>query len=109
AATVKLLQTRPKQSGLPPPASNSARSPPRVASLASGLSAGVGLFSVVFVKSFTANQGLAILVGSVLLILVSSVQVGMEVRRRQRLRTASEGARLANRIKYLSRLDPPAP
>ena len=73
------------------------------------LVAGVGLFSVVFVKSFTANQGLAILVGSVVLILVSSVQVGLEVRRRQRLRTASEGARLANRLKQLSRLDPPAP
>ncbi len=73
------------------------------------LVAGVGLFSVVFVKSFTANQGLLILLGSVVLILVSSVQVGMEVRRRQRLRTASEGARLANRLRHLSRQDPPAP
>lgn len=72
------------------------------------LVAGLGLFSVVFVKPFTANQGLLILLGSVVLIVVSSVQVGMEVRRRQRLRTASEGARLANRLRLLSRLDPPA-
>jgi len=33
--------------------------------------------------------------------------VGMEVRRRGWLRTASEGARLANYVKYLSRQDPP--
>ena len=73
------------------------------------LVAGLAIFSVVFIRSFTAVQGLVILVGSVLLVVVSSVQVGMEVRRRRRLRVASEGARLASRLKYLSRLDPPAP
>ena len=73
------------------------------------LLAGLAIFGVVFIEDFTAVQGLVILVGSVLLVVVSSVQVGMEVRRRQRLRAASEGARLASRLKYLSRLDPPAP
>jgi len=70
---------------------------------------GLAIFGVVFVAELTALQGLLILLGSVLLVVVSSVQVGLEVRRRQRLRAASEGARLASRLKYLSRLDPPAP
>ena len=68
--------------------------------------AGVGIFGMAFIKQFTANQGMLVLVGSVLLILVSSLQVGREVRRRQRLRTASEGARLANYLKPPSRPDP---
>lgn len=72
------------------------------------LLAGVGIFSVAFIQNFSARQGLFVVVGSVLLVLVSSVQVGVAIRRRQRLRSASEGARLANYVKYLSRLDPPA-
>jgi len=71
------------------------------------LLAGVGIFSVAFVVEFTGGQGMLILVGSVALVLVSSVQVGMEVKRRQRIRTASEGARLATYVKHLSRPDPP--
>lgn len=67
------------------------------------LVAGVGLFGAVFVVDFTGAQGLAVLVGAVALILVSSVQVGVAVRRRQRIRGASEGARLANYVNYLSR------
>ena len=69
--------------------------------------AGVGILGVAFVVELTAGQGMFILVGSVALILVSSVQVGMEVRRRQRLRTASEGARLVSYVKYLSPLERP--
>jgi len=72
------------------------------------LLAGIGIFSQIFIRDFTAGQGLFLLVGSVLLILVSSAQVGMAVRRRQRLRTASEGTRLANYLKYLSREDSPS-
>lgn len=68
---------------------------------------GVGLFAAVFFGTFTRGRGLAVLLGSLALVLVSSVQVGMAVRRRQRLRTASEGARLANYLKYLSAQDPP--
>lgn len=64
---------------------------------------GVGIFSVAFIKEFTAVQGLLILVGSVALIVVSSVLVGAEVRRRHRIRTASEGARLASYVKYLAK------
>lgn len=71
------------------------------------LAAGLGVFGAVLLADLTAGQGLFVLVGSVALVLVSSLQVGMEVRRRQRLRSASEGARLASRLKYLSRLDPP--
>jgi len=66
---------------------------------------GLGIFSQIFIRDFTAGQGLFILIGSVLLILGSSLQVGMAVRRRQRLRTASEGTRLANYVRYLSRDD----
>lgn len=73
------------------------------------LVAGVGLFSVAFVHRFTAIQGLLAVAGSALLVVVSSLVVGLSIRRRQRLRSASEGARLANYVKYLSRLDPPAP
>ncbi len=71
------------------------------------LLAGVGILGVAFVVDLTGVQGMLVLVGSVLLVLVSSLQVGLEVRRRQRLRAASEGARLANYVKYLSRPDPP--
>lgn len=69
--------------------------------------AGVGLLGVVLAVDLTGAQGLAVLVGAVALVLVSSFQVGAQVRRRQRIRAASEGARLANYIHYLSR--PPAP
>ena len=69
---------------------------------------GVGIFSVAFIQNFTARQGLFVLVGSVLLVIVSSLHIGAAIRRRQRLRTASEGARLASYVRYLSRLDPPA-
>lgn len=67
------------------------------------LVAGVGIFIVLFIERLTAVHGLLIVVGSVVLVLVSSVQVGAEVRRRQRIRTASEGARLANYVKYLAK------
>ncbi len=70
--------------------------------------AGLADVGALFLAGLTARQGLAILVGSVLLVVVSSVQVGLEIRRRQRLRAASEGARLASYVKYFSRLDPPA-
>lgn len=68
--------------------------------------AGLALFSQIFIRDFTAGQGLGILVGAVLLIVVSSGRVWMAVRRRQRIRTASEGTRLANYVRYLSRDDP---
>jgi len=64
--------------------------------------AGVGLLGTVFALDLTGRQGLAVLVGAVALILVSSVQVGAAVRRRQRIRTASEGARLATYVKHLA-------
>jgi hypothetical protein len=67
------------------------------------LLAGLGIFGLMLAADLTAAQGLAVVVGSVALILVSSVQIGLAVRRRQRLRSASEGARLANYVKYLSR------
>ena len=62
--------------------------------------AGVGLFGIALAVDFTGGQGLAILVGAVALILVSSLQVGAQVRRRQRLRAASEGARLATYVNF---------
>jgi len=70
---------------------------------------GVGIFGVLFVVEFTATQGLVIVIGSVVLIVVSSLQVGAEVRRRHRIRVASEGTRLASYVKYLSRPGPPTP
>lgn len=73
------------------------------------LLAGLAVLGVAFAGAPTAVLGLLILVGSVVLVVSSSVLVGVEVRRRQRLRAASEGARLATHMKYLSRLDPPAP
>jgi hypothetical protein len=69
--------------------------------------AGLAILGVAFVVELTGVQGMLVLVGSVALVVVSSLQVGLEVRRRQRLRAASEGARLANYVKYMSRLDPP--
>jgi hypothetical protein len=71
------------------------------------LLAGLAVLGVAFVVDLTGVQGMLVLVGSVALVIVSSLQVGMEVRRRGWLRTASEGARLANYVKYLSRQDPP--
>ncbi len=71
------------------------------------LLAGLGIMGVAFSVELTAGQGMLVSVGSVLLVLVASLQVGLEVRRRNRLRTASEGARLASYVKYLSRQDPP--
>lgn len=73
------------------------------------LLAGFAVLGAVFLEGLAAGPGLAILVGSAVLVVVSSVRVGLEVRRRQRLRAASEGARLATHVKYLSRLNPPAP
>ena len=67
------------------------------------LLAGLAIPACVFVVELTAGQGLAILLASTLLVIVSSIQVGLEVRRRQRLRAASEGARLASYVRYLSR------
>ena len=69
------------------------------------LLAGLGIFGVAFFVDLTGLQGMLVLVGSVALVVVSSLQVGLEVRRRQRLRAASEGARLANFLKHRSRLD----
>ncbi|HSW30333.1 MAG TPA: hypothetical protein VLH75_12690 [Longimicrobiales bacterium] len=71
------------------------------------LLAGLGILGVAFVMDLTGLQGMLVLVGSVALVIVSSLQVGMEVRRRQRLRAASEGARLASYMKHLSRQDRP--
>ncbi len=65
-----------------------------------------GIVAVAFAVELTGVQGMLVLVGSVALVVVSSLQVGMEVRRRQRLRTASEGARLANYVKYPTRRGP---
>jgi len=67
---------------------------------------GVGLLGVVLAVDLTGAQGLAVLVGAVALVLVSSFQVGAQVRRRQRIRAASEGARLAT---YLNRPPRPGP
>jgi len=71
------------------------------------LLAGVGIFSVAFVQNFTAGQGLVVLVGSVALVLISSLHVGMAIRSRQRRRDLSEGVRLANYVQYLSGRQPP--
>jgi hypothetical protein len=62
--------------------------------------AGVGLVGAVFAVDLTRAQGLAVLVGAVMLVLVSSLQVGAQVRRRQRIRAASEGARLATYVNF---------
>ena len=70
------------------------------------LLAGAGVLAAVLLAPLTAGQGLAVVVGSLALVVVSSLQVGLEVRRRQRVRTASEGARLANYVRYLSRPGP---
>jgi len=73
------------------------------------LLAGVAIIGVAFMQSFTARQGLAVVVGAVVLVVVSSVQVGLAIQRRHRRLADSEGARLANYVRYRSRLDPPAP
>ncbi len=62
--------------------------------------AGVGLLGAVFAVDLSGAQGLAVLVGAVMLVLASSLQVGAQVRRRQRIRTASEGARLATYVNF---------
>lgn len=70
--------------------------------------AGIGILSAGFAGSLSPGQGLAVLVGGVALVVVSSLQVGKAVRRQHRLRNATEGTRLANYLKYLSAQDPPA-
>lgn len=72
------------------------------------LAVGLGIFGVAFLRKFSAAQGMGILVGAVALVLGSSIHVGLAIRRRQRLRTRSEGTRLANYVEYLSRHDPPS-
>lgn len=72
------------------------------------LVAGLAIFGVSFTKTFTPGQGFAVVVAAVALVLGSSIHVGMGIRRRQRLRTRSEGTRLANYVQYLSRHDPPS-
>lgn len=69
---------------------------------------GVGICGLLVAARLTAAQGLLAVVGSVALILVSSLRMGAAVRRRQRLRSASEGTRLANYLKHVSRPEPPA-
>lgn len=52
--------------------------------------------------SITPRRGLAFVVGGVVLVLVSSLQVGGAIRRQGRRRNLSEGARLRTFVQYLS-------
>lgn len=61
----------------------------------------VGIFGLMLATKLTRGQGLAVVVGTVALVVASSLHVGLEVRRRQRIRAASEGARLAVYLKPL--------
>jgi hypothetical protein len=66
------------------------------------LFAALGLGAMAFLGSLTPRSGLSLVVGGVVLMVVSSVQVGGAVRRRGRQRTLSEGARLRTFVQYLS-------
>jgi hypothetical protein len=65
---------------------------------------GVGLFGVVLVGPVGAGLGLWLVVGAVLLVVVSSVLMGLDIKRHRRRRELSEGARLATYVEYLSEL-----
>jgi len=66
------------------------------------LFAALGLGAMAVLGSLTPSGGLALVVGCVALMVVSSVQVGGAVRRQGRRRTLSEGARLRTFVQYLS-------
>jgi len=64
--------------------------------------AGLCLCAVSFAGAFTPGQGLAVVVGAVVLVLVSSLTMWGTLRAQHRTRELSEGARLRTYVKYLS-------
>ena len=70
--------------------------------------AGLGLLApLMFAWRPAPRAGLFIVCGGVLLVLASSGWIGLSMARKRRSRDASEGARLATYVKYLSRQVPP--
>ena len=65
--------------------------------------AGLLLAGVSFSSPFTPAQGLAVVLGSVALVLFSSVQMWTQLKEIQRKRDLSESARLRTYVTYLSR------
>lgn len=63
---------------------------------------GVALLAVTVVRPLGPGWGLGAVVASVVLVLGSSIQVGIAMRRRRHARELSEGARLRAYIQYLS-------
>jgi hypothetical protein len=64
--------------------------------------AGLLLAGVSFSSPFTPGQGLAVVLGSVALVLFSSLHLWSQLKGVQRTRDLSEGARLRTYVRYLS-------
>ena len=64
--------------------------------------AGLLLAGVSFSSPFTPQQGLAVVVGSVAVVLFSSLDMWSRLKGIQRKRDLSEGARLRTYVRYLS-------
>lgn len=71
------------------------------------LLAAVALGALAVVHPLTPRGGLVAVVLALVLLVGSSVQVGAAVRRRNRRRTLSEGARLHTYVQYLSAASEP--
>ena len=66
------------------------------------LLAGLGIAAWMVVGGPSVEVGFRLVLGAVVLVLVSSVHLGMKLSARQRERDGSEGARLFTYVKYLS-------
>ncbi len=64
--------------------------------------AALGLLAVSVLRPLGVAAGLTAVVGSLTLLLASSLQVGIAMRQRRRSRELSEGARLRTYVQYLS-------
>jgi len=56
-----------------------------------------------FSSGITGDAGLVVVAASILMVLASAIWQGLRLRAARRKREASEGARLATYVKYLSR------
>lgn len=66
------------------------------------VAAALVLLAVSFFRPLGVAGGLAAVMASLVLLLGSSLQVGIAIRRRRRSRDLSEGARLRTYVRYLS-------
>lgn len=66
---------------------------------------GAALMLISFARPLSPDAGLRLVVGSLVLLMVSTVRQGMVLGRAREERRASEGARLVTFVKYLSKSD----